>query len=873
LNAAPAHHTLLSLKPDPKSTQARASSAGLPNAPRTPQDGNSRDRRKVWAFRIAALLIPFLLLCAVEAGFRLLGYGHPSGFFLNSKAEDRAVWIENYQFGWRFFPPRLARVPQPILIPAEKAPRTCRIFVFGESAAMGDPEPAFGLSRMIEAQLSAIFPELQFEVVNVGMTAISSSVIREIARDCRRREGDFWIIYMGNNEVVGPFGAGTVFGPQAPRLGLIRANAALTRLRAGQWLAGIQSRNSDALPASWEGMEMFLEQQVRHDDPRLETVYSTFAWNLEDLLEFGTRSGAGVILSTVASNLRDCAPFASRHGTGIDPESLSRFQQLYRAGMEAQDASRFEHALDLYRQALEIDADFAELHFRLARCQKALGAASSALQHYQLARDLDTLRFRADGRINQIIRDRAEDWSGHEVEFVDAESVFAADGPPGERLFFDHVHLTFEGNDRLARVLVESLVPQLQRKFGVEAGAGLLSIAAVAARLGLTDWHRLQVYTDMQRRLELPPFSAQANARERMERIREMVQDLNEAIARDGLQTQIAAAREAAERAPRDWMLRETLAKLLQASGDHSAALQQWSEIQRRLPHYVPAWYNAGNLLDQQGRGKEAIPYFERALALQPQTVEALNGLGLALSHLGHQTQAIDRFRQAIDLRPEFVEARVNLGLTLAQLGRIEDAVAQYRTALQINSNSVAAHLNLGRLLASRGEHHAAMAHYEQALLIQPQNAIAHYNLANALVAQKSPRAAEHYESAIRANPEFAEAHVGLGLERAREGKDEEALAHFAQAVKLQPQSLDARMNQAIALAKLRRFDEASDEFKQVLKLEPKSVEAHLNLGIALARQNRFDEAIGYFEKTLQLDPGNQSARNYLGMARRMKGD
>jgi tetratricopeptide (TPR) repeat protein len=820
---------------------------------------------------LAALLIPFLFLAALEGGLRVFGYGHPSGFFLKSQVDDREVWIENFQFGWRFFPPRLARVPQPILLPVEKAPRTCRIIVLGESAAMGDPEPAFGLSRIIEAQLSHLFPNVQFEVVNAAMTAISSPVVREIARDCRTRDADFWIVYMGNNEVVGPFGAGTVFGAQAPRLGLIRANAALTRLRSGQWIAALQSRTADSLPAAWEGMEMFLDQQVRQDDPRLETVYSTFAWNLDDLLQFGTRSGARVIVSTIASNLRDCAPFASLHRANLAPDELGEFERLHHAGVDSQESNRFGDAVGFYTQALEVDPEFAELHFRLAQCHEQLGAAPEALEYYVKARELDTLRFRADRRINQIIRERAEHWSEHAVEFVDAEAVFSIDGAPGDEWFFEHVHFTFAGNDRLARLLIERVVPHIEEKFEIRTEAGLLSSNELAARLGYTDWHRLQILEDMQRRLQLPPFSSQNNADERMERFRETLRALKNSLSREGLEPSIAAIRESVQRVPSDWMLRESFAKLLQAAGEHGAALEQWGEVRRRLPHYVPAWYSAGNLLDQQGQSAEAIPFFERALDLQPQTVEALNGLGLALANLGKRKEALATLKKAVSLRPEFVEGRVNLGLTLAQLGRTQEALEHYRAALQINSNSLPAHLNLGKLLAGQDQHQAAIAHYERALEIDPAHAIAHYNLANTLSAQKNPRAAAHYEQAIRSDASFGEAHLGLGLERAREGRDEEALEHFAEAVKLRPDSVDARMNLAIALAGARRFDEASEEFKQVLKLHPASPEAHLNLGIAMARQNRFDEAIDYFEKTLQLEPANESARKYLGVARQMR--
>ena len=58
----------------------------------------------------------------------------------------------------------------------------------------------------------------KFEVINTGMTAINSHAILAIARDCVPFNGDIWIIYMGNNEVIGPFGAGSVLGPKAPPL-------------------------------------------------------------------------------------------------------------------------------------------------------------------------------------------------------------------------------------------------------------------------------------------------------------------------------------------------------------------------------------------------------------------------------------------------------------------------------------------------------------------------------------------------------------------------------------------------------------------------------------------------------------------------------
>src|ERR1051326_327122 len=100
-----------------------------------------------------------------------------------------------------------------------------------------------------------------------------SHVILPIARECAKYAGDLWIIYMGNNEMVGPFGAATVFGARAPPLWLVRAQLKLRSLRLGQLLlATIQKlRKSDASASAWHGMEMFIQNPVAPNDPRKET--------------------------------------------------------------------------------------------------------------------------------------------------------------------------------------------------------------------------------------------------------------------------------------------------------------------------------------------------------------------------------------------------------------------------------------------------------------------------------------------------------------------------------------------------------------------------------------------------------------------------
>ena len=281
-------------------------------APATSRPQNF-SRRRLWFFRLAALLLLPVLIGVLEISLRLGGYGFDPHFFKPLKIGGENFLVQNDDFSFRFFPRETARNPGVLRMRSQKPPGTLRIFILGESAAMGDPEPAFGAARFMEMQLRGKFPGAKFEIVNVAFTAINSHVIVPIARECARHDGDFWIVYMGNNEMVGPFGAATVFGKQAPPLPYVRLVTAVQKTRTGQLGTELarKFRHSKAPATAWGGMQMFLNNQIAPDSPLKENVYRNFEKNLDDILNTGTGSGAKVLLNTVAVNLKDCPPFAS----------------------------------------------------------------------------------------------------------------------------------------------------------------------------------------------------------------------------------------------------------------------------------------------------------------------------------------------------------------------------------------------------------------------------------------------------------------------------------------------------------------------------------------------------------------------------------
>src|SRR5262249_34189956 len=180
----------------------------------------------------------------------------------------------------------------------------------GESAAQGDPEPTFGLARFLQAMLEEALPGVRVEVANAGLTAINSHALVPIARDLARHAPDVAVVYAGDNEVGGPFGPGTVLTGRPPSLALVRASLALGTTRIGQLLGALGRRGKD-VPTAWRGVELFLDHQVRADDPAMDLVYRGVASNLAEVLQVFRRQGARVGVSTVGTRRRGFAPLAS----------------------------------------------------------------------------------------------------------------------------------------------------------------------------------------------------------------------------------------------------------------------------------------------------------------------------------------------------------------------------------------------------------------------------------------------------------------------------------------------------------------------------------------------------------------------------------
>ncbi len=695
-----------------------------------------------------------LLFAALEVCLRLAGYGYNPNFFKRIPIGGENFFVQNEDFSLSFFPKSIVRNPGPLRFPIHKAPGTFRIFILGESAAMGDPAESFAPDRYLEMLLREKYPERKFEVINTSITAINSHVILPIARECAAHEGDLWIIYMGNNEMVGPYGAATVFGRRAPTLPFTRLVTASQKMRLGQWFMALGQRlaghNQEA--AVWGGMEMFLKNQIPPGSPMRETVYQNFQKNLDDIVRAGINSGATVLLNTVGVNLRDCPPFASLPGRTLAPAERAEFETIRTHCQQAAAQRQWAAAESGFAQAARLDDQQADFQFQWAGCFLAQTNFAESRKHFQLACDDDALPFRADSRINAAIRAEPQRRKSDHLILCDAAKVLAegsADGVCGNEMFFEHVHFDFDARYRLARAWAEQIEPFFPRRTN-----DWISQAECEQRLGLSPWNRSQVLHLMVERMQVPPLSSQTHNEERRGALESRIQSELAQVNHDqAARTRLNFEQLLVQR-PDDFFLRENYAVFLELSGDVPAAAAQWTRFRDLLPQDPLGYFEAGRLLIPQQHYAEAETLLRRTLAIRPSRTDGWIELGNALAMQEKYPEALDCFATALKRDPRDPQTFLRRGKVLAHLNRHDEAMASYRAGLTIKPADGLIRHELALELVAAGQVDAAGSEFRQAAQFSQDNAAVRFDYGTWLLKQQQwPEAQQEFEAVLRLEP------------------------------------------------------------------------------------------------------------------------
>lgn len=190
-----------------------------------------------------------------------------------------------------------------------------------------------------------------------------------------------------------------------------------------------------------------------------------------------------------------------------------------------------------------------------------------------------------------------------------------------------------------------------------------------------------------------------------------------------------------------------------------------WRDTLDKNPAAWVAHNNLGRVLEESGNLTAAEAHYRKAIELHPTYAHAHNNLGVVLVREGSDAEAEREYRHALAIDAGYAEAHSNLGNLLLRTERPEEAVEHQRAAARIQPDSAEVRTNLGNGLSRLGLYDDALAEYDQALRIDANLALAHYDRGAALLSVGRPtEAAESFREALRISPNLDAAERGLAL-------------------------------------------------------------------------------------------------------------
>ncbi len=426
-------------------------------------------RRRIWLFRLAAVLLglsPFLLaelLCV------LCGWGRPDYHadpFVGFRG-SQPLFVLNEDEERYEIPPARQVFFRPESFAARKGANEFRIFCLGGSTVQGRPyaiETSF--TTWLELSLQAAEPDRMWEVVNCGGISYASYRLAPILEEILQHyEPDGILVYTGHNE----------FLEERTYQGIKHRSRWMTELL--RWAAKSRVFNllQSAYQRTWstapitgdrtdlpEEVEALLDYQggleKYEPDPEWHAgVVEHFRYNIRRMIGLSREAGVPLWLVDPVCNLRDSPPFKAGHRVDLTADQLQRWNQL-REEASRNFRSNPRDAVALLEQAAQIDNQHAGLQYDLGKSYEAIGDMESARAAYLRACDLDLCPLRMTSPLRRSLLEVAQETKTPVIPVRELFENSSREGIPGGYLLVDHVHPSISGHQMITELILERIV-------------------------------------------------------------------------------------------------------------------------------------------------------------------------------------------------------------------------------------------------------------------------------------------------------------------------------------------------------------------------------------------------------------------------------
>lgn len=122
----------------------------------------------------------------------------------------------------------------------------------------------------------------------------------------------------------------------------------------------------------------------------------------------------------------------------------------------------------------------------------------------------------------------------------------------------------------------------------------------------------------------------------------------------------------------------------------------------------------------KRGETEVEIESLQKTLKTDPKNLSVLIQLGNDYYDLGRYKEAVTYYNRALAIGPNNVDVRVDMGASYYALGQVDKALEAFKTATQINPNHAMAWYNLGIAYKAKGDVANQRFAWNKFLTLQP---------------------------------------------------------------------------------------------------------------------------------------------------------
>lgn len=249
------------------------------------------------------------------------------------------------------------------------------------------------------------------------------------------------------------------------------------------------------------------------------------------------------------------------------------------------------------------------------------------------------------------------------------------------------------------------------------------------------------------------------------------------------------------------------------------SGLEFWENIIANAPGKARAYNNYGVELSQKlQKFGTAIPYFQKAIAMDSKYPDPCNNLAVAYSHLGKTDEAIAALKQGLNINPYYPEGYNNLASFFLLKKDHVQAEKALQIALKLRPYYGKAFFNMGRVYLERGEQEKAWQFFKDACTkadLDTDIGFATFGKMS-LALKKYDDAIIGYKKALEINPQYPDAMFNLANAFFLKEQYQQAISVYETLVAHNPQETRAWYNLGEAYLKISQPSKALEAFKRV---------------------------------------------------------